>query len=68
MVKIHIPAGTFVSCAQQPRPHNSLFGDVSSYDLGYPEMERYLDLLVALFELSPQGALSLKLCMLLYLR
>ena len=48
----------FLQCSQAPRPDNTLFPSVSSYDIGYGEMESYEELIMGLFRLNPEGHLD----------
>ena len=57
MVKLHLPVDSFVQCANAKRPDNTLFPDVSSFTIGYPDLETYLPLILVFFQVSPEGNL-----------
>ena len=52
-----MPVESFVECSAAQRPENTLFPDVSSYNVTYTDLETYLPLVLGIFEVSPQGAL-----------
>lgn len=57
MVKLYIPFDALSMCSKTKRPDNTLFPDVSAFNVGYCDMEKHIDLILALFELHPEGNL-----------
>lgn len=52
-----MPVECFVNCAQAKRPDNTLFPDVSSFDINIDDLETYLPLVLEIFSISPEGCL-----------
>ena len=57
VVKLHLPVDSFVECANAKQPDNTLFPDVSSFTIGYPDLETYLPLILGFFQVSNEGTL-----------
>ena len=55
VVKKHLPSSSFLDCAAATPPLNSLFKDVDSTKVTYSNLDTYLDLILALFDVSPEG-------------
>ena len=52
-------------CAQTKRPDNTIFADVNSVSVGYSDMENYIELILGLFQVSPEGCLALYITLIL---
>lgn len=48
---------SLLDCANAKRPDNTLFPDLSSFCIGFSDLETYLPLVLGLFELAPLGSL-----------
>ena len=55
-IQLHLPAEAFGNCGKLKPPLNTLFTVDSVGSITFQDMQRYLDLIVALFELCPKGA------------
>lgn len=53
---MYLPATTFIKCAVAKPPLNTLFVDIDSSKISYVNLEDYLDLMLALYDLSPEGS------------
>jgi hypothetical protein len=53
---MHIPSSAFMTCATAPAPLNTLFPDLDSTKIHFGNLETYLDLVLALFSISPEGS------------
>ena len=49
----------FLKCSQTQRPDNTLFPDIVAVNVGYTDMVNYMDLILGLFEISPEGHLAI---------
>lgn len=56
LLKMYLPATTFIKCAAAKPPLNTLFVDIDSNKISYVNLEDYLDLMLALYDLSPEGS------------
>lgn len=54
IVKIQLPSSAFLDCAERHGDH-TLFKDVDSRNVKMKEIQEYLNLIVGLYELSPEG-------------
>ena len=57
---MHLPASSFAKCSAAPPPSNTVFPDVSVVDVTFKDMERYLPLVLALYDSSPMGSLNVR--------
>ena len=53
---MHLPASSFAKCSGTKPPSNTVFPDVGVMEVGFKDMEAYLPLVLALFDISPMGA------------
>ena len=53
---MYLPATTFIKCAAAKPPLNTLFVDIDSSKISYVNLEDYLDLMLALYDLSPEAS------------
>ena len=60
-VQLHLPADAFENCGKLKPPLNTLFSVDSVGSITFQDMQRYLNLIVALFELCPKGTSELDL-------
>lgn len=60
---MHLPAEQFTACATAKWPSNTLFPDVDATSTGFADLQRYLALVLALYDLSPCGILTHFTCM-----
>jgi len=49
----------FLTCSKTKRPDNTLFPDIVAVSIGYTDMVNYIDLVLGLFEISPEGHLAI---------
>ncbi|CAK9007522.1 unnamed protein product [Durusdinium trenchii] len=54
-VLTHLPGTVCTECGAKDYPLNTLFPDVNPLAVGFPDMERYLPLVLALYDVSPMG-------------
>lgn len=54
-LQMHLPASAFTNCCEAEYPSNTLFADVNPLSIGFGDMEKYLPLLLAMFDTSPLG-------------
>lgn len=59
---MHLPASSFAKCSAASPPSNTVFPDVSCVEVTFKDMERYLPLVLALYDLSPMGSLVMWVC------
>ena len=58
-LKLHLSTAAFTHCARARSPDNTLFCDVRNpTHIGYDDMLAYMELILALFRLSPEGILE----------
>ena len=57
-IKLHIPGQAFLECAKQKSPGNTLFPDVRPDQVNFADLQRYLPLVLALYDLSPEGCFA----------
>lgn len=57
-VLTHLPGTVCTECGAKDYPLNTLFPDVNPLAVGFPDMERYLPLVLALYDVSPMGTCS----------
>ena len=58
-LKLHLPTAAFTHCARARAPDNTLFCDVRNpLRIGFDDMMAYFDLILALFQISPEGNLE----------
>ena len=55
-IQLHLPADAFEKCGKLKPPLNTLFSVDSVGSITFQDMQRYINLIVALFELCPKGA------------
>jgi hypothetical protein len=54
-----LPSSAFLQCAQAEESHNTLFNGVRDHrNVKYDDLTTYLDLVVRMYELSPEGCIS----------
>lgn len=58
-VKLHVPMASFTKCLEANKPENTLFEDVNSWHVSFYEMQRFMPLILALFDISPECAFDL---------
>ena len=61
ILQTYLPASAFTTCCNSKWPENSLFRDVDATNVAFDDLKRYKPLVLALYDLSPMGYLSLKL-------
>ena len=54
-LQMYIPAKVYLDCATQKWPLNTLFPDVDGASVGFEQLQSYLPLVLALYDLSPMG-------------
>ena len=59
-MQTYLPASAFTACSTNKWPENSLFRDVDATSVSFDDLKRYKPLVLALYDLSPMGYLSLK--------
>lgn len=50
---------SFTKCLEANKPENTLFEDVNSWHVSFYEMQRFMPLILALFDISPECAFDL---------
>ena len=63
IIKVHLPSSAFIKCAAAKEAHDTLFEGVDPRNIKMKEIKEYLDLIVRMYELSPEGQ-PFKVCML----
>ena len=58
LLKIHLPSSAFLACANGKKRAKSLFEIKDSQQVTLKEMQRYMDLIVEFYRLSPEGSFS----------
>ena len=58
LLKIHLPSSAFLACADGKKRAKSLFEIEDSQQVTLKEMQRYMDLIVEFYRLSPEGSFS----------
>lgn len=58
ILQTHLPASVFSACCTQKFPMNTLFADVDGFSVSFEEMQKYLPLILAFYDVSPMGFLS----------
>ena len=56
-VQMYLPASVFSDCATKKWPLNTLFPDVDRSSVGFDQLQTYLPLVLALYDLSPMGTM-----------
>lgn len=56
-IKMHIPASAFARCSTEKPPANILMSHVNAWplDVSFANMKYYLPLILAMFDISPEG-------------
>ena len=54
-LKLLLPSSAFTQCAESMAPGNSLFRNVDPSNVKFENMQFYFALLLALFQMNPQG-------------
>ena len=56
-IKMHIPASAFARCGTEKPPANILLSHVNAWplDVSFENMKYYLPLILAMFDISPEG-------------
>ena len=58
-IKAYLTTAAFLHCTRSNRPENTLFHQVENPgNVSFEDLEKYLDLVLALFALSPRGYLG----------
>ena len=55
-MKLHVPMASFTKCLEANKPENTIFEDVNSWHVSFYEMQRFMPLILALFDISPECA------------
>ena len=56
VLKTFLSSSAFLYCSDHKKPLNTLFHEVSDQcNIGFEDLEKYLDLVLALYEKSPEG-------------